>query len=248
MRNVATSGGPTHLPTELQRQFWNTWNTTQREQQPMDAPSSMRAAFVLSMVEQHVPRHARLVDLGCGTGWLSEQIAARVTHVTAVDLADEVIARARARSPHVNFRAGDVMTTPTDRDYDAVVSVEVFSHVPDQPAFVDRMADLLKPDGLLILTTQNYTAFSRYSRVMAQGEGQIRRWVTPRELRRLVTPRFHVLQLRTVLPLGDRGVLRLLNGRKACFLWNSLAGAERWQRLRESVGLGQTITLLARRR
>jgi ubiquinone biosynthesis O-methyltransferase len=248
MRNVATSAERTYLPADLQRQFWNTWNTTERERQPLDAPSSMRAAFILSMVEQHVPRQARLVDLGCGTGWMSEQIAARVTHVTAVDLADEVIERARTRSPHINFLAGDVMTTPADRDYDAVVSVEVFSHVPDQPAFVDRMADLLKPDGLLLLTTQNHTAFSRYSRVMAQGAGQIRRWVTPRELRRLVEGRFRVLQLRTVLPVGDRGVLRLLNGRKACLLWNSLVGANRWQRLRESAGLGQTITLLARRR
>jgi 2-polyprenyl-3-methyl-5-hydroxy-6-metoxy-1,4-benzoquinol methylase len=96
------------------------------------------------------------------------------------------------------------MVVPTDNGYDAVVCVETFSHVPDQVAFVKRLADLLKPDGTLILTTQNRTVFIR-SRVMQQGEGQIRRWVTPSELQGLLGTRFHEIEMATITPAGDRG-------------------------------------------
>jgi ubiquinone biosynthesis O-methyltransferase len=231
----------------VERQFWNTWNRDAREERPLDDPSQARAAFVSGAVRQYVPPAGRLVDLGCGTGWLSERLADYVASVTAVDLADEVIARAQARAPHVRFLAGSAMEVPNDDGYDAVVCVETFSHVPDQPAFVNRMADLLKPGGWLILTTQNYTVFSRSRGVMPQGKGQIRRWVTPSDLRRLIAPRFRVVTLATIMPAGDRGFLRLLNGRKTCRVWNALLGSERWRSLREGAGLGQTITLVAQK-
>jgi ubiquinone biosynthesis O-methyltransferase len=232
--------------SHLERRFWNEWNHVAREEQSLDEPSAARAAFVVSAVRENVRSDARLVDLGCGTGWLSEQLARHVASVTAVDLADEVIARAQARAPHIRFLAGSAMLLPEDGGYDAVVCVETFSHVPDQVAFVDRMADLLKPGGWLIMTTQNHRVFSR-SRVMPQGEGQIRRWVTPSELRGLVGRRFHIVQLATMLPDGDRGLLRWLNGRHSQRIWNTVLGPGRWRSLRERAGLGQTITVIARK-
>jgi 2-polyprenyl-3-methyl-5-hydroxy-6-metoxy-1,4-benzoquinol methylase len=233
---------------ELQRQFWNEWNISAREhQQQIDEPSLARAAFVVSSVRRFVPQQAKLVDLGCGTGWLSEQLAAHVENVTAVDLADEVIERARSRAPHIRFMVGDVMTVPDDSGYDTAVCVETFSHVPDQAAFVDRLADLLRPGGILILTTQNRTVFGR-SRVMQKGKGQIRRWVTPKELRYLLGRRFSSLEVRTIVPAGDQGWLRLISGRRFCRVWEGLFGKSRWKSVREWAGLGQTITVVATKR
>jgi len=236
------------LPTlELQRRFWNEWNVSAREQQSPDEPSLARAAFVVSAVRRCVPSSGRLLDLGCGTGWLSEQLVAGVPDITAVDLGDEVIARARIRAPHIRFLSGDAMTVPADDCYDAVVCVETLSHVPDQVGFVKRLADLLKPEGTLILTTQNRTVFSR-SKVMQHGEGQIRRWVTPRELRGLLEPLFHKVEIATIMPAGDRGWLRTLNGRRVCSVWNRLFGEGRWHATLEWAGLGQTITAVAKKK
>jgi ubiquinone biosynthesis O-methyltransferase len=230
----------------LERSFWNKWNHENRETRPLDEPSLGRAAFVLGAVQRCLSPDARLVDLGCGTGWLSERLADHVASVTAVDVADEVIARARERAPHVRFLAGSAMELPTDGNYDAVVCDNTFAHVADQAAFVERMADLLKPDGWLFLTTQNRTVWLR-SRVLPQGEGQVRQWVTRSGLRRLVAPRFRIAHLATIQPNGDRGVLRLLNGRKTSRVWDALLGSQRWRSLRERAGLGQTITLIAQK-
>lgn len=232
---------------ELQRRFWNEWNVSARERQPPDEPSLARAAFVVSAVRRCVPPSGHFLDLGCGTGWLSEQLATYLRDITAVDLADEIIARARLRAPHIRFLAGDAMAVPGDVGYDAVACVETFSHVPNQAAFVNRLANLLKPNGTLILTTQNRTVFSR-SRVMQQGEGQIRHWVTPSELEALLEPRFHNIEMATIMPAGDRGWCRILNGHKACRVWDLFVGRERWRAIREQAGLGQTITVIAKNR
>lgn len=232
---------------DLQRRFWNEWNALAKEQEPPDEPSLARADFVVSAVQRCVPPSARLLDLGCGTGWLTEHLAEHVRDVTGVDLADEVIARARLRAPHIRFLAGDAMVVPADNSYDAVVCVETFSHVANQAAFVDRLADLLRPRGTLILTTQNRTVFNR-SRVMPQGQGQIRHWVTPSELQALLEPRFHRIEIATILPAGGGGWLRILNGRKFCRVWELLFGKTRWRVIRERAGLGQTITVIAGKR
>jgi 2-polyprenyl-3-methyl-5-hydroxy-6-metoxy-1,4-benzoquinol methylase len=232
---------------ELQRSFWNEWNASVREQKPLDEPSLARGAFALDAVRRYLDKSARIVELGCGTGWTAERLATVVGHVTAVDLADEVIARAVARSPHIRFLAGDAMTQPPDDAYDAVVCIETFSHVPDQRAFLARVSALLRPGGWLFLTTQNRRAFEHASGVMSQAPGQIRRWVTPEELRTLASNQFRVEELTTMLPLGDRGWYRFVNGRKACAVWNRLAGVKRWRAIRERLGFGQTITLVARK-
>jgi SAM-dependent methyltransferase len=226
---------------ERQRRFWTHWNETSR-----DPASQERATFVLSAVERHIGRDARIVELGCGTGWLSDQLAGLVASVTAVDFADEVVGRAQRRYPRVHFLAGDVMTQPTDAGYDAVVSVQTLAHVADQAAFIDRMADLLKPEGLLILETQNSTTYSR-ARWVRPPEGQIRKWVTRRQFRKLAECRFRVMELRTILPGGDKGLLRLLNGRKFSQVWGSIIGHARWRALREAAGLGMIMALVARK-
>jgi len=164
-----------------------------------------------------------------------------------VDLADEVIARAQLRAPQIRFLTGGAMMVPVDDGYDAVACVETFSHIPDQAAFVNRMADLLNPVGTLILATQNRTVFSR-SQVMPQRAGQILRWVTQRELKRLLEPRFLAIQLATVLPGVSRGWLRILNGRNASYVWNLWFGMSRWRAICERVGLGQTIRPIAKKK
>lgn len=236
------------IPTaELQRHFWNEWNTSSRELLPLDEASLARAAFVISAVRGRVPPDGRLLDLGCGTGWLSEQLATLVREVTAVDLADEIIDRARIRAPHIRFLAGDAMVIPVDDGYDAVVCVDTLSHVPDQSGLINRVSCLLKQGGTLILTTQNRMIFN-HSNVMPQGVGQIRHWVTSRELKSLLESRFRVINLTTILPGVTRGWLRILIGRKACQVWELLFGVSRWREICERMGLGQTITVIAQKK
>jgi 2-polyprenyl-3-methyl-5-hydroxy-6-metoxy-1,4-benzoquinol methylase len=82
--------------------------------------------------------------------------------VTGTDLADEVLARAEQSVPEAKFVAGDFMSLDLGlAHYDVAISLEVLSRVADQQAFVGRIAELLKPEGLLMLATQNKPALLR---------------------------------------------------------------------------------------
>jgi 2-polyprenyl-3-methyl-5-hydroxy-6-metoxy-1,4-benzoquinol methylase len=135
--------------------MWTTWNTESRDQRKLDHDSLERGETALALFRSLNLKGPEILELGCGTGWLSEQLL-QFGPRTAIDIADEVIKRAEARVPHINFLAGDVLQVPLSKNrFDVVICLETLSHVADQRQFVDGIAAVLKPGGYLILTTQN---------------------------------------------------------------------------------------------
>jgi len=98
--------------------------------------------------------------------------------------------------------------------FDVAATLETFSHVADQPKLIEVIANLLRDRGYLILTTQNRSIHMRNSRIAPPAEGQLRRWVTMQELRRLLSGRFECLRSGSVEPGGNRGLLGVVNSVK----------------------------------
>lgn len=234
---------------EIQQAFWNQWNATARENEVGDV-SLEQAAVIVAWLERMGRRDLDIIDVGCGAGWL----CARLTpfgHVTGTDLSDEVLSRAARRTPAARFVAGDFMTLDLGRAcFDVAVSLEVLSHVADQPAFIARIAGLLRPGGHLMLATQNKFALMRNS-VSPPAAGQLRRWVDRTELARLLAPHLDVVELFSITPRFNRGLLRIVNSGRLSRIAAStgLAGAMRsFHRLEERLWLGWTLMALARKR
>jgi len=234
--------------SDEERQFWNDWNTRIREEVPLDLASRRRGETVLSMLGSLMLENPRILEVGCGTGWLAERLT-RFGTVFATDLADEVITRAQRRVEAVTFVAGDIMTLTLPLEtFNVVVTLETLSHVADQRAFVGRLADLLRVGGYLILTTQNSFVFERRNDVLPRCPGQRRSWVNWKDLKRLLKPRFTILSATTVEPAGHRGVLRLVNSVKLNAQLGRLLSMNTIERLKERVGLGQSLVVLCRRK
>jgi 2-polyprenyl-3-methyl-5-hydroxy-6-metoxy-1,4-benzoquinol methylase len=207
----------------------------------------MRRDTVLTWIRELALKRPRILDLGCATGWLSDQLA-DFGEVVGTDLADASINEARQRYPHIRFECEDFSHTKlASGDFDIVVSLETLSHVADQPAFIKRIRDVLKPGGYLILTTQNRLVFERRSGVNPPAAGQIRHWVTPRELRQLVASDFVIRRFTTLLPDGQLGFLRFVNSTRLNRLLGLLFSQESLDRMKERLGFGQTIAVLAQR-
>ncbi|HKY04478.1 MAG TPA: class I SAM-dependent methyltransferase, partial [Blastocatellia bacterium] len=64
----------------------------------------------------------RILDLGCGTGHLSAQIAGRGAEVTGIDLSAEMIDQARRLYPDIRFLVADATSFRSDERFDAVFS------------------------------------------------------------------------------------------------------------------------------
>jgi 2-polyprenyl-3-methyl-5-hydroxy-6-metoxy-1,4-benzoquinol methylase len=110
-----------------------------------------------ALLESRVPSRARRVlDVGCGDGFLAARLAWRVPDVTALDLDAPVLERARARfaAAPVEWRQGDVMTADLPRaSFDAVVSNAALHHIDDTRAALERLAGLVSPGGTMAVVT-----------------------------------------------------------------------------------------------
>jgi N-acetylglucosaminyl-diphospho-decaprenol L-rhamnosyltransferase len=96
-----------------------------------------------------------VVEIGCGLGRITRVLAARARHVVALDVSDEMLARARRHNPgldNVEWVLGDGLSLDpvADGSIDACVSVVVLQHVPDPAITLGYVRDLgraLRPGG-----------------------------------------------------------------------------------------------------
>jgi len=100
-------------------------------------------------------RSLRVIDIGCGGGYVAHALAQRAHTVTAVDADASALAVARTRYPAVEFRTLDLLADAGDgaAAYDLAVSLEVIEHLPRPRALFVHATRLLRPDGRLILST-----------------------------------------------------------------------------------------------
>lgn len=234
-------------PVGLQADYWNRWNSLFLEH-ARARPSQRQAEVVTAWLERLKRRDLRILDVGCGTGWMAERMSAWGS-VTAIDLSSGVLEVARAKFPHIRFMAGDFMHLDLPAGgADVVVSLEVLAHVADQPAFLRHAAERLAPGGWLMLSTQNRYVYERMDGISPLAPGLIRRWVSRSELRTLLERDFVVHDIVTVVPNGHHGALRVVNSTKLNQLAGRLLGDGRIERAKERLGLGQTLLALAQRR
>jgi len=197
---------------DSQRRFWNAWDTKYLE--TVSEETLRRGTEVLGILSSLKLERPRILEIGCGNGWLAERLLS-FGPVTGIDIADAAIEEARRRVPSGEFQSGDILEMELPhKSFDVVVTLETLSHVRSQPQFIEVIADLLSERGHLILTTQNRSIYVRNSRVAPPTEGQLRRWVTMRELRTLLGVQFECQRSYTVEPGGNRGLLRVVNSRK----------------------------------
>jgi SAM-dependent methyltransferase len=97
-----------------------------------------------------------VLDAGCGVGYGSAFLGAAARSVVGVDVSGEAIDYARARygGGNVEFAVGDLQQLErTDAEFDAVVAFEVIEHLPQPERFVVEVRRVLKPDGVLVVST-----------------------------------------------------------------------------------------------
>lgn len=232
---------------DAQRQFWNDWDRKFLASSTIGEQATRRAQAVLTLLGNlRLTQNPRILEIGCGNGWFAKELT-YLGAVTAIDIADEAVHEARRLVENVDFIAGDFsdLDMPADA-FDVVVSMETYSHVP-QREFLSWIARVLKPGGYVVLTTQNRSVYARTSWVKPPAEGQVRRWVTPRELREALRREYEVLDCFTIEPGGDMGLLRLVNSRLLNRALGLLIPPAKIRSAKEKLGFGQTIVSLAQR-
>jgi len=92
----------------------------------------------------------RILDVGCGTGQLTAEIARSGADLVGVDSSAEMIADARRNFPDLQFEVADATALLHAREFDAVFSNAALHWVRDQRAALASIAHALKPGGRLV--------------------------------------------------------------------------------------------------
>lgn len=169
---------------------------------PLHRLNPVRLTYIRDQICRHFERDPlvmpclqglSVLDIGCGGGLLTEPMARLGATVTGIDPAGESITAARehADGQHldITYRADRAETLVDEgMQFDAVTLMEVVEHVPDVPAFVQMSTKLVRPGGVMILSTINRTLKSYAMAII--GAEYVLRWlpVGTHKWDRLVTP------------------------------------------------------------
>ncbi len=122
-----------------------------------DARAAASHAYLARKVMTALPRPpARIVDLGCGNGYLSGTLSRLGYSVVGVESSRDGVEIARAAYPSIEFLHASVYDPLCDRagaPFDAAVATEVIEHLFDPKAFLENAFRHLRPGGCLVLST-----------------------------------------------------------------------------------------------
>jgi SAM-dependent methyltransferase len=111
---------------------------------------------------------ARVLDIGCGTGYGTAELAQQAQTVTGIDVSDDALAYAREHYPIPNakFFAASATAVPfSSASFDLITAFEVIEHLDNWHDLLIEARRLLHPNGTLLVSTPNklYYAESRAS-------------------------------------------------------------------------------------
>lgn len=138
----------------------NRWWDPNGPQRPLHELNPARLGYIAGRCTL---RGARVLDVGCGAGLLSEAMAREGAQVTALDLAPELVEIARLHllesGLEVDYRMQSVeeIAVEMPEAFDVVTCMEMLEHVPDPGSVLRACAALLRPGGTLVVSTLNRT-------------------------------------------------------------------------------------------
>jgi 2-polyprenyl-3-methyl-5-hydroxy-6-metoxy-1,4-benzoquinol methylase len=241
-----------------ERTWWDFWNTSYRGEDNRDETSTELFAHVVGVLRQITQGHTgRILEVACGTGTLSRLLSFFSYHGLDISAAAIEIARQKAKlvqlpasTSRPTYEAADFHDWPVPPEpFDVVLCVDALSCFRDQPFTLRKIAQSLTAGGRVVLTSINPIVYNRIRRVggVRLENGPVSHWLSRHELHDLVKQAGLTLDRSyTIMPRGNMGILRVINGRRLNQLLGP-RGAAIFRRLKERAGLGQYRIVVARK-
>lgn len=131
------------------------------------AESKTKTPWILGKLKEYslLSPNTKALDVGCGAGFLSNELSMAGLDVTAIDLSEESlkVARAHDLSGRVLYLSADAYQLPfANQSFDVVTAMDFLEHVDRPEDIIKEISRVLKPQGLFIYHTFNRNWFSYF--------------------------------------------------------------------------------------
>ena len=173
-----------------------------------------RVAWLVRSLGPLAPAERKIIDVGCATGLVSEELARLGGEVTGIDASERNIAIAQTCAREAGLDITYEVATPEKMagdkpcHYTHALALEVVEHVADVTAFLDGVFGCVRPDGRVVVATLNRTwrswllgiVLAEYVlKWLPRGTHEWARFVTPQELDRIAARHGFVREVQTGL-------------------------------------------------
>jgi len=185
------------------------WWDQQGPMAPLHAFTPVRIDYILHAISRFFPIQTRMLsnrntalsglkilDIGCGGGLLAEPMAQLGASVTAIDVTNAAIVAAKSHARTMGLSINYQTMTAEELAasgviFDVIYASEVIEHVVDRPIFINAIAQLLDPNGVVIVTTINRSlpalifvkfVLESVTRLLPAGTHDPQKFVKPSEL------------------------------------------------------------------
>jgi 2-polyprenyl-6-hydroxyphenyl methylase/3-demethylubiquinone-9 3-methyltransferase len=203
---TADASGGTVDPAEIAKfsKLSETWWDPKGKMAPLHKINPLRLTYIRDAACRKFERNVkslnclsglRMLDIGCGAGLLCEPFTRLGAQVIGVDASASNIAAAKLHADKghlsIDYRCTTIEEMDVRERFDIVLAMEVVEHVADVGLFLDRCAAMLKPGGIMVVSTlnRNLKSFALaivgaeyVLRWLPRGTHQWDKFVTPEEL------------------------------------------------------------------
>ena len=136
---------------------WNKRPLSEKNPAAVNIADSSQRELETAFVLKHLPKEGKILEVGCGNGFLTEILRSHSRFVDAFDYAENMVAQAKQLHGETNnrfFHDNILALSRVSPPYEAVVCVRVLinlRHLNEQIAAVKNMGAMLAPDGVLLL-------------------------------------------------------------------------------------------------
>jgi 2-polyprenyl-6-hydroxyphenyl methylase/3-demethylubiquinone-9 3-methyltransferase len=116
--------------------------------------------------KKHVLEDLKILDIGCGGGIASEPLSRMGAKLTSIDESKKLIniakIHAKAMRLDIKYKHSNIEEIlKNKKKYDVVLALELLEHVKNVSYFCEVLSKLIKPNGIIIISTINRSILSK---------------------------------------------------------------------------------------